>query len=353
MNLNGIRARGHWVLLVAAVAGCDRDTPGRVPASPEPVAVRVSQVVASSGGVSVPATVRSTEEAEVSTRVSGVIRQVRVEVGSHVRKGETLLVIDDDDLRAAVRRAGAEAERAAAYHRRIESLQADGAATAQELDDARAALEAAEGAVEAARAQRAYAVLTAPFPGVVAERRVDPGDLAVPGMPLLRIVRPGSLKVEAEAPRGVAEFIDIDDDAVVESAGRMWPARVRRIAPALDRESHRMRIELSLEDGGDLPNPPPGALARVIFEGMGEPTLRVPADAVIRRGQLAGVLVVTGDRLRLRWIRAGFERLEGDSSSVEVLSGVSAGEDVVRRPSPDWLDGTPVSRVDRVPWNPR
>ena len=73
----------------------------------------------------------------------------------------------------------------------------------------------------------------------------------------------------------------------------------------------------------------------------------VPADAVVRRGQLTGLFVVVENELRLRWIRPG--RRSGDA--VEVLAGLPPGSAVVRRPGPAVLDGTAVGEVNEEPWS--
>ena len=72
----------------------------------------------------------------------------------------------------------------------------------------------------------------------------------------------------------------------------------------------------------------------------------IPADAVVRRGQLAGVFVVSDDVARLRWIRIGHRR----RAAVEVLAGLEADDRVVRSPIPQLADGAPVDRVTEVPF---
>jgi hypothetical protein len=81
--------------------------------------------------------------------------------------------------------------------------------------------------------------------------------------------------------------------------------------------------------------------ARLELRGGGDQTRWMPADAVVRRGQLTGVFVLETDTLRLRWVRLGERR--GDA--VEVLAGLSGDVRLVRRPAPQLADGQP-ARVD-------
>lgn len=356
-----MRVLDHLVLLlvlgglVAGSAACDTGEPGRMPPPDEAVEVTVSAPAPAGGVTMLPATVRSTDEAEVATRVAGTLRRVPVEVGTRVRAGDTLLLLDETDVAARVRSAEARAERARAYHERIRALAADGAATPQELDDARAQRGAAEGAVGEARAQLSYTTITASFDGVVTDRRADPGDLATPGVPVLAMVRMGSLKVVADIPAALAAELPVGRRLTVldPGTGRRHAVRLVRRSPALDRGSRTARVELRFEDreGGPsatAPLPTPGAFVRLEVRETGRTSLWVPRDAVVRRGQLSGLFLVEEGAIRLRWVRLG----TGDDGAVEVLAGLEEGAAVVRRPGEELADGVPVAAVRREPWTP-
>ena len=220
------------LLMSAALAGCSARRAAAAPAdAAEPIAVTVAQVamtdVASaidSGGV-----VQARTTATITARILAPVREVRVSPGDRVRAGQTLIVLDGDDLAAgarAARSAALAAEQgskaaaaelqaaeaglalARASHDRIAGLQARRSATAQELDDATATLRSAEArvagasaralqaasAVESARAAsdqasttESFTTIAAPFDGMVTEKMVEPGNMASPGMPLLRL----------------------------------------------------------------------------------------------------------------------------------------------------------------------
>lgn len=342
-------------VLVAAAAlasgACDRGEPGAAAEADEPVTVEVSAVVRAAGVETHPATVASTDEAELATRVSGTVRRVRVKVGSRVEAGDTLVELDAEDVEARVAEAEAAVEAARSRHERIRALQRDGAATEQELDDVEEALRRAEAGLREARAQRGYVVLRAPFAGTVVRRDADPGDLAVPGRPILALVRPGSVEIEADLPAAVAARVVEGDrlDVRVPETGAAVAVRVERISPARDPASRRVRVELAPSGGeGDEAPLSPGAFVRLERVDPAAPTVWIPADAVVRRGQLAGVFTVRDGAVDLRWVRIGTER----GPAVEVLAGLEAGDRVVRRPAPDLADGTPVESVRGEDWSP-
>lgn len=336
-------------LAVAAVAwtGCDRDEPGAVPPPQEPVEVTVSVPILGAGTAAYPASVVSTDAAELATRTSGAIRRVRVDVGSRVAAGDTLLELDASDVTAGIEETEASVRQARKRYERIRNLEADGAATRQELDDARAVLERARAALKRARGQREYVVLRAPFAGTVTERSVDPGDLAVPGRPVLHLVRPESVKVVADLPGRIGSRLEPGAGASVMSpeTGRRWAARVARVSPARDPSSRRIRVELRLAPG-DGPPPAPGSYLRLELASEGDSTMWIPADAVVRRGQLEGAFLAEGDELALRWLELGDER----DGAVEVLGGLRPGDRVVRRPGPRLVDGVPVASAETEAW---
>jgi RND family efflux transporter MFP subunit len=334
--------------LAVAAAGCDRGEPGRLESSGSPQDVTVSAVVSSLGATQVAGRVLAAQSAELATRTSGTVMAVLVEVGAPVRAGQTLVRLDDAGVESSVSGAEAAVTVARKSHARLENLLRDGAATAQELDQATAQLEMAEARLREARSQREYVTLRAPFDGTVAARMVDPGDLAVPGMAVLSLAGSGAVKVEADAPAALAGRVATGDELmVVAPAGGSWPAVVSRKVPVIDRTSNRFRLEARFAPGRrDLPLP--GTYVRLELPGTEGASLLVPDDALVRQGQLTGVYALEGGVLRLRWIRPGRAR----DGAVEVLAGLGPDAVVVRSPAAALRDGIAAGTVRREEWSP-
>jgi RND family efflux transporter MFP subunit len=154
-------------------------------------------------------TVGSRMAVAVASQVMANVLDVSVRVGTTVHRGDLLLRLDGRDLAARLREAdaGSSAARAAlggaaADFKRFEALIARHAVTQKEFEDVRTAyvmaqarLRAAEQAVAQARVALGYAEIVAPLDGVVAEKLVEPGDLAVPGKPLLMVHDPQQLRI--------------------------------------------------------------------------------------------------------------------------------------------------------------
>jgi RND family efflux transporter MFP subunit len=338
-------------LSLFTVVGCGGE-PGALPERTEPAEVSVSSPVATSAFVTVPGTVVSAQRAELATRASGTIRRIPVDIGTRVARGEALVELNTDDIEARVTGAQASARLARQYHDRIAALVQDGAATEQELDEARARLEMAEAGLREARAQREYVVLRAPFAGVVSARWADPGDLAKPGVPVLELIGSSALKIEADLPADMAGRLSEGHGVSVylPGSGQRFPARVTRVVPAVETKSRRFKMEARFEtDSAAQPSIPPGTFARIELDQPTATTRWIPDDALVVQGQLKGVFSVEDDRLRLRWIRTG-QRL---GETVEMLAGPGSDALIVRRPAPGLRDGQAVSAVERIEWSPQ
>jgi RND family efflux transporter MFP subunit len=332
--------------LVLTLGACDSGEPGEVADLEAIGAVEVSSVVTSGTGSQVPGRVVALKTANIATRGSGTVEAVPVDVGSVVRAGQVVARLEGAGVESAVASAEAQAVVARRTYERMVNLERDGAATRQELDQAEANLKMAEARLEEASAARDYIVLRAPFDGTVTARMADPGDLAVPGKPILVISGSGGVKVAADAPASMVDRVEEGKSVVVvwPETGARWVATVRRVVPVIDLASHRFRIEATFDSSDRLPAP--GSFVRLDLPVPGESSYWIPADAVVRRGQLTGAFVISGEQARLRWIRTG--RRTGDA--VEALAGITEADLVVRRPPEGLVDGAVVESSEIVPW---
>jgi len=292
------------------------------------------------------ATIRSERSADIATRLSGTVIDVPVDVGTRVRAGQVLITLDAVDVTARVSSVRARLDLAERSLERMVSLAGDGAASQHELDQATANAEAARAGMREAQAQEAYAVVRAPFDGVVTSRSADPGDLAVPGGPLLTIIAPSALKVVAELPAQRSGGLAPGDIMGVRVTGLegTWPARLTRVVPQLESGSRTFRVEATPLDAwvGVVP----GAYARIVIAEDEAGPRWLPADAIVERGQLRGVYALDGDSLRLRGVRLG-QRRDG---AVQLLAGPMGELTVVRDPAADLYDGRAVTEARVASW---
>ncbi|MFO1328730.1 MAG: efflux RND transporter periplasmic adaptor subunit [Rubrivivax sp.] len=284
-------------------------------------------------------------QATVSAQLGGNVLALLVKAGDRVRAGQVLARIDERDAMAGLQRsdaglaqADAEARNARVAAERTRELRAQGFVSQAALDSAETQLKAAQAGVQQAQAARTqaalargFAAVTAPFDGIVLATHVEAGDLASPGRAIATLYAPGALRATAQVPLSQAEAARRATRVEVELPGgeRVQPTRRTELASA-DAVSQTVEWRLDLP-AALAASSLPGQVARVHFSGAAGPsapsaaTLRLPAAAVLRRGELTAVYVAQGDGFALRAVRLGTDR---GSDGIEVLAGLKAGEKV-------------------------
>jgi RND family efflux transporter MFP subunit len=353
-----------------------------------PVAVTVFRVTAveSSERLEAGGVVAAPESATLSSRIVATIANVRVKAGDRVRTGDVLVTLDARDVteqtrqaqasaraaeqslvqaRTAERAAEAEHRLATAWHDRIAALHARNSATDQERDEAearlasaaarlagaRASIDAADAglassraAVGVATANESFTTVRAPFDGLVTERLVDPGNLATPGVPLVRVESDGARQVVVRIDEARAAYVRLGDRVSVvidalegrDADGAGLEGVVAEVARAVGADQRAFTVKVTIPSTVTARS---GSFARVVFRGAPRRALLVPANAIRRHGQISSVFVVQEGAARLRLIQVG----ESSPQGVEVLAGLDAGESVVTSPPPSLVDGARVT----------
>lgn len=318
------------------------------------------------------------QDVDVHAKVAGYIKVIYVDVGDHVKLGQTLAVLEVPELAAqlvgadaAVRRSSEEIGRAQGDLERAKSTHAamhlaykrlsdaaktrEGLVAQQELDDAqakdleseaqvasaRSALSAAEQALAVAEANQKqvaalsdYTRITAPFAGVITMRYADTGALVAAGTssstqatPVVRLAQISVLRLVLPIPESVAAQIHLHDPVKVhvQDLNEDIEGRISRFADSLDLETRTMETEIDCEnrDGRLMPGM---YTESVIALHQKANALTVPLEAVVRNGDDATVLAVNShDVLEERHVKLGLE----DNARIEVVSGLSEGDRVV------------------------
>ena len=282
-------------------------------------------------------TVRAKLRSVIEAKVSGKIDKLLVVPGQQVKTGELLAVVDAGEVRARYDQAVALRQQAEADLKRLALLFKQEILSQAEFDNAQAKARVAIAGVTEAETMLGYTKVTAPFAGVIARKHADVGDLATPGKPLLELEDSSALRLEADVPEAIVGRLALGDKLPVRIAAVETELEgiVSEIAPAADPNSRTFLVKL------DLPNTPglrAGQFGRVAMPVGETSALRVPASAVVQRGQMEIIFVVAGSKAQLRLVKTG-KRI-GDE--VELVSGVEAGEKIVIEGTAGLVDGQPV-----------
>ena len=316
----------------------------------------------------VPGELRPYQSADLHARVSSFVREVLVDRGSAVSKGELLVLLDAPELLAQLaesesrlraleaQKAQAEAKRLAAestYERLKAASATPGVVAGHELllaqkeaDAAQALVRAQDGAILAAQASvrvfkemEAFLRVTAPFDGVITERLVHPGALVGPaGKPLVTIEDIGALRLVAAVPEsavaGLQAGVKVSFN-VPAHAGASFTGTVARIPRSLDPKTRTMPVEL------DVPNPR-GLLAPGMYAEIRWPARRpgnsllVPPSSIATTTERSFVIRVRGGKAE--WVDV--RRIGPAGDLVEVNGQLSEGDVILRRASDEIREGT-------------
>jgi RND family efflux transporter MFP subunit len=297
-------------------------------------------------------TVKAKVISDISSRIMGSVTAIKVREGDRVKKGDLLLTIDDRDLNQKVK----EAEEG--YREALKSLQSakqnkslidttytrykslfdEKAIAEQEIDEienkrnlaklqyerAQAALEKAKAYLRGAQIELGFTKITTPISGVITEKKIEVGNMAVPGIPLLVVEDDSSFKMDVYVDELLLEKLRVGmpvkviiDALKMEAFGEIY-----EIVPSIDPMSRTFLINIDLK-GENLKT---GLYGRVMVPIGKIQVLLVPKNSIVEKGQLVGVYVVDdrGD-VSYRLVKLGRD-FDGES---EVLSGLKNGERII------------------------
>lgn len=347
--------------MIACLAGCNGQRGEAASAEPEaPVTLGAENVVRveprklQSGPV-ISGSLRAREAATLRAEVGGPVVEVKIDQGQPVKRGQLLARIDDVSLqeqllaaRSAARVADSALQVASAEEERSEKLAKSEVITRRDFEraqlarhQAQAQLADAQSRLALVREQVGRTRIIAPFEGVVSERHVNSGDVVQPGSPLITVVDPTSLELEASVPAEFAGRIQVGTPVTFRlpgSAEQTFSGEIERINPAVDPATGQVRIYVT------IPNVKQSLLIGLFAQGRvateSKEATAVPVDAVDLRTTPPSVLRVQGGKLERVPVEVGLR--DDVAQQLEVRSGLQAGDVVVLGSARDLAEGTRV-----------
>ena len=283
-------------------------------------------------------------------KVSGYLKEIRVDRGDAVQANQVLAVIESPELDRQYDGAVADARTKQLISKRTENLMPSGVVSTQEADVARANAEVSQAAVEALKTQKSYQVLRAPFAGTVTARFADPGALIqsaassqTTAMPVVTVSQIDRLRVYLYVDQRAAASIQVGDPAEIRAAERpelVKKGTVTRLNRELDPKSKTMLAEIDLDNRDQAIIP--GSYVSVTLELSAPRWVEIPAEALIFKGVEPFVAVVDGEkRVRYRPVKLA----DQDGQKAQVLAGVSEGELVALNVGDSVADGDRIQPV--------
>jgi RND family efflux transporter MFP subunit len=371
----------------AALAGCGHDSPAKaLPESAEPprqvrvvaaAKARVARTVTATG------TLAADDQIILGTKVVGRLSMIAVDLGSRVRKGETVARIDPNDYQlrvqqaeaalqqarvrlglppdgvndridpqetGIVRQAAAVLTEAKLTHDRMLELAKRDLISRAELDAAVSQLAVAEARyqealeevrnrqgivaqrrseLEIARQQLADTAIVSPTDGAVSQRQASVGEYLAAGAPVVTLVRMDPLRLRLAVPEREAASVEVGQQVrlTVEGDPNQYQGRVVRLSPAIAVDSRTLMIEAQVPNERFLLRPGAFAKAEVIVEADQE-IVTVPSEAIVTFAGIEKVLTIADGKVIEKRVRTG--RPVGES--VEIIEGLPAEQRVIVKP---------------------
>lgn len=283
-------------------------------------------------------TVRSREEIDIISRLfTARVILVNFRSGDAFKAGDILIRLEEDDLKAQAEAAqenlnGAEsrlkfAEAEYVRYAKLVENQTVARRTYEEalsnLNSVRAQVAMMKHELQVAITNLSYATIKASFDGIVSERNSDPGDLATPLNPLMKIFNPAKLQLRVPIRENLYQKIKIDDklDVDIESTGKSFTADIKEIVPAVDPGSRTFIINACL--AGYTTGLMPGMFARCDIPIGKKSTLLVPKKAIVKIGQLEYLNVrASNGKLITQLVKTVPVR---NSELLQIVTGVKSG----------------------------
>ena len=276
--------------------------------------------------------VEAQQPVSIASRITAPVARVLVAEGDRVHAGQPLVVLIDDEQRGLLAQSDAQSRSAAQVEARTLALFKQGWVTRAARDKAVADADAARAGRTTAAARLDQLVVRASADGLVTKRDVEPGDLATPARVLFQLGDPARIRITATVDERDIARVHTGAAALMSSdawPGRALAAHVAQITPSGDPTARAFRVRLRPDGAAGLPL---GLTLEVnIIAHRDDHAVLVPATAVT-----AGkIWVVKDDRAHATPVRTGV----AGKDSIQILTGIAAGDTVVVNPPADLVEG--------------
>ncbi len=293
--------------------------------------------------VEVQGSVDAQNNVQVAPKASGAITAVYVKEGDAVRAGQTLAKVDDQVMRESVEEIRSQLSLANTVFEKQKNLWSQQIGTELQYLQAKNNKEGLERRLSTLNVQLAQNNITSPISGVVDQVNVKAGEMAMPGVGVVRVVNLSQLKVVAKVADTYVSSVKKGDLVTVKfpDLNREINARVTFVSATVDPLSRTFNIEATLPSSRDLK---PNQLAVVNINDVNKPNAIVINQNLVQnteQGQVVYVAVGEGAKktAKAKVVKTG----QSYNGQVEITEGLKAGEQLVTTGYQELVDGQPVS----------
>ncbi len=293
-------------------------------------------------------TIETEGAVQIFSQLGGLVQQVRAEEGDQVVEGDTLVVLDDENVRIEYMESQANLAHLEAGYKRTEEMFRRNLVSDQEYEDKKFSYDQARLRFERAKIDQKHTVIRAPFSGVITTRQVQTGARINASTLLFDLIKLDDLIARVFVPGQY--LMDISKGQVVSMASDFLPDMqfegwVKRIAPVIDPKSGTFKVTVGVKDRWEYLRPGLFISVRIITDTHFDVIL-IPKEAVVYDGSDRFVFVVADDSTATKvLLDGGFE----NSRFVEALSGFGLGVPIIVLGQNGLKDKVKVKIVNKPP----
>lgn len=352
-NKKPIASMAVTSILISALGACSPNDPKaseqqQTEVAPVTLATAAIQHIQPEYEISIPGELEPYEQVAIHAKISGFVKELHVDRGDHVQKGQLLAVLEAPEMEQQYLSDRSTEQKIyndylyaqQAYERLVDASATTGAVAAIELDRAKSAMESAKSAYEASKAGTAhssqlqkYLRITAPFNGIITERNISVGALAGTGSgtPLFTMAQSDKFRLTLSLPEKHASSVQSGLQAkftVNSQPGKTFKAVLSRTSGLLDQQNRSLTLEFDVNNlSGRLQG---GEYAQVnLMLRRKEPSYWVPRESILTTQSGTYIMTTTKDSIKRISVEEGI-RLD---TLTEVYGNLSPNDRVLLKPS--------------------
>jgi membrane fusion protein (multidrug efflux system) len=290
-------------------------------------------------------TARANESVTITAKVTDTVNHIRFEDSGFVEAGDVLVELTNEEQTALLAEAEANVDDARTQFNRLEDLLGQGSVPISQVDEARAKYSAAQARYQSIVARLDDRLITAPFAGVLGFRQVSAGTLITPGTAITTLDDVSIIKLDFSIPEVYLNLVQRGTQ--IEALSPAYPdeifnATLRTVGSRVDPITRAATVRAHINNDRLLLRP--GMLLTAKLTTAERETLMVPESALVQRSAEVFVYTIEDGRASMREVTHGIR----NQGWVEILSGLSEGEEVITEGVIKIRNGAPVSRAARL-----
>ncbi len=289
------------------------------------------------------ATLEAVEEANIVSKVRGIIQEINVEEGDEVRAGQVIAKIEDDQYRIEAERAKATLDRMYNDFQRNKELFDKQLISAEVYENSRFEYEAQKSAYELAQLNYQHTSIKSPISGVISERMVKKGNMIGIDQQVFRVTDFDPIQAILYVPEHERSKIkkgqraELLADAI---PGTLFTGKIERISPTIDPATGTFKVTIYMDKNQDYLRPGMFGRVKIVYDTR-ENTKMIPKAAIISEDETQSVFVIKDSLAFRKTIRTGYI----NGTNIEVIDGLEDGEIVVTTGQGSLTDSTKVNIV--------